>query len=314
MNLHFLDQMVWLADPAQVQLHVYRALRVQGCPTARQLAKARQKRLDAARHCATRAAVRATGGKVGVVAVHGPITQRYSVATEKTGGVSCEEVSAALDVLSSDPAVKAVILHVDSPGGESYGVEELADKLYDLRDKKPCYAIADSMACSAAYWIASACSTFCCTPGGDVGSVGVYAVHLDQSAALEQEGMKVTLVHAGKYKTEGNPFEALDKEGAAYMQSMVDATYARFCKGLARNRGCSLDDVRKNFGQGRVVNAADALKCKMIDKVCTFEELLGKLTSGGGSAVGGQRASMDVLRMRHALNKSRAARPAQNAR
>lgn len=267
------------------------------CFSAKEIAKEHGKRMEVARSAASRA-VRSVGSgkKVGVISVRGPIDQRFSAALMKAGGTSCEEIAAQLDALMGDSSVGAIVLDVDSPGGCSYGVEELSDKIYAARDRKPIYSIANSMACSAAYWIASAAGNMSCTPGGDCGSVGVYCVHIDQSEALANEGLKVTMISAAKYKGELSPHQPLSDESKAYVQESVNATYDAFLGALARNRGTTKGDVRANYGEGRVKNAADALASKMIDGVRTFDDLVASLT--GGASGGGKSASMEVLRRR----------------
>ena len=176
-----------------------------------------------------------------------------SGALDKLGGTSYDEIGCAFDALMADATVGAIVLHVDSPGGCPYGLQELADKIYQARSSgKKVYAIADSLACSAAYWLASAAEQFVCTPGGDVGSIGVYAIHVDKSEQAQQEGLKVTIISAGKYKTEMLPFGPLADEAQAAAQARVDADYG-VLDALRLNRGTTLDDVRKNYGQGRMV-------------------------------------------------------------
>jgi signal peptide peptidase SppA len=185
-----------------------------------------------------------------------------------------------------------------------YGVEELSDKIFAARDRKPIYSIADSMACSAAYWLATSAQTVCCTPGGDVGSVGVYCLHIDESEMLKGLGVKVSWIHAGKYKVEGNSAEPLDDEARANLQASVDETYGKFIDALSRNRhDVSKADVRANFGQGRVMSAAKALGAKMIDRIDTFENLMAKLTGSGGQGSASRAASVEMQRMRHAARE-----------
>jgi signal peptide peptidase SppA len=198
---------------------------------------------------------------------------------------------------------------VDSPGGSISGTQELADKIYNARKTKPIYAIADSMAASAALWIASAAGHFCCTPGGEVGSVGVYCIHVDESEANKRDGMNVSVIAAGKYKMECGPFAPLTDEARAYLQGSVDATYGKFLKAVARHRGVSVADVKAKYGEGRLLNADDALKAGLIDSVRTFDDLMGKLTGGQWSpaASAGRAAEDEVRRLKYALAKQRTA-------
>jgi ClpP class serine protease len=124
------------------------------------------------------------------------------------------------------------------------------------------------------------------TPGGEVGSIGVYGVHKDVSVAAEKQGMKVTFISAGPYKVEGNPFEPLSAEAQAYGQTLVDATYDTFIADVARGRGVKAAVVRGGYGQGRVVLAKDAVKEGMADRVATMDETLrrvAKMKPSGGS-------------------------------
>jgi ClpP class serine protease len=97
----------------------------------------------------------------------------------------------------------------------------------------------------------------------------VFAVHEDYSKALEAEGISVTLVSAGKYKTEGNPYQALSGEAKDALQSDVDKFYGMFVKAVAQGRGATQESVRNGFGEGRMVMAQDAVKEGMADRVAT---------------------------------------------
>ena len=104
----------------------------------------------------------------------------------------------------------------------------MAAEIYEARNRKPIIAVVNSMACSAAYWLASAAGDLVCTPSGQAGSIGVYMIHQDVSKALDKEGIKVSLIKAGRYKTEGNSTEPLGAEARAAFQSQVDDVYTQF--------------------------------------------------------------------------------------
>lgn len=246
-------------------------------------------------------AIRAVKGKVGILPIWGPVQQRMSSELMKAGGTSMDFVSRAFDKLMNDPQIGAIVLHVDSPGGQSFGVEETATKIYNARGQKPIYAISDSVAASAAYWLATSADMLICTPGGIVGSVGVYVMHIDQSKALEMEGVKVTMVSAGKYKTELSPFGELSKEAIDNQQRYVDALHDKFVNALKRNRNTTVDHVRTNYGQGRTMMAGDALANGMIDRIMSMEELMSRLTGGASNniAMPSAMAQMDAIKLRH---------------
>ena len=95
---------------------------------------------------------------------------------------------------------------------------------------------------------------------------------------LQQEGINVTVISAGKYKTEGNPYQPLNDDAQAFMQSRVDDYYNSFVACVASARGVSTDYVKNNMGQGRVLGANEALKQKMIDGVMTMPQLIKKMS------------------------------------
>jgi signal peptide peptidase SppA len=178
----------------------------------------------------------------------------------------------------NDARIGAIVFDVNSPGGSVTGVDELSKMIYDARGSKPIVAVANHLMASAAYWIGTAADELVVTPSGEVGSIGVFAAHQDVSAAMEKEGVKTTLISAGKYKTEGNPFEPLTDEAHASIQARVDDYYSMFTKAVARNRGVNVADVRGGFGEGRVVGAQQAVSLGMADRVATLDDVISGLT------------------------------------
>lgn len=216
-------------------------------------------------------------GNVAVLQVYGVISQRMSLMTEISGGTSAEQITKQLRAALADPNVGSIVLDVDSPGGGVEGVPELASEILDARVKKKIIAVANTLAASAAYWLASCASELVVAPSGQVGSIGVFTAHEDLSQALEKEGVKVSMVSAGKFKTEGNPYEPLSDEGRAALQTKVDAFYEMFIKAVAKGRGVAQADVRGGFGQGRMLLAQDAVKEGMADRVATLDQTLARL-------------------------------------
>ena len=161
--------------------------------------------------------------------------------------------------------------------------------------------MANTLAASAAYWLASAADEMVVTPSGSVGSIGIVAMHEDVSKALEAEGVKVSIVSAGKYKTEGNPYQPLSVEGRAYLQSQVDQFGGMFVDGVARGRKVSSSQVRNGFGEGRMVLAAGAVRAGMADRVATFDETLARFGARQGPLPAARTVSMERLRRELAL-------------
>lgn len=222
-------------------------------------------------------------GAVAVIPMRGMISHRANLMSQISGGTSIDKLTAQFRHALGDASVKAIVFDVDSPGGSVEGVPELAEEIYKSRSQKKTVAIANGMAASAAYWLAASAGEMVVIPSGQVGSIGVFAAHEDLSKAIEQAGVKVSLIHAGKYKTEGNEFEPLSEEARAELQSKVNAFYGMFVKSVGRGRKTSQDDVRGGFGQGRMVLAADAVKAGMADRVATMDETLARLGASDGN-------------------------------
>lgn len=223
------------------------------------------------------AAQRGTAGAVAVIPVSGPIMYRGNWISDYYGLSSIQGLQAQLREALADPAVKSIVFQICSPGGTVYGVSELAAEIMAARDQKTIVAIADPFAASAAYWLGTAASEFVVMPSGEVGSIGVWTMHVDYSEALKMDGVKVTLISAGEFKVEGNPYEPLDDVAKADMQQGVDDVMQQFIKDVAKNRGKSVSDVRANFGKGRMVSSKAAVAAGMADRVGTMDTVLSKL-------------------------------------
>ncbi|MGU3494221.1 S49 family peptidase [Xanthobacteraceae bacterium A53D] len=135
----------------------------------------------------------------------------------------------------------------------------------------------NALAASAAYWLASQADEVVVTPSGRAGSIGVYTVHEDVSAALDKAGVKRTYISAGEYKVEGNETEPLPDEAREYIQARVNESYRLFVADVASGRGVSPEHVLAEFGKGRVFGSAELLKRGMVDSIATLDETLARL-------------------------------------
>jgi signal peptide peptidase SppA len=214
----------------------------------------------------------ALAGSVAVIPMYGLITQRESLMSAMSGGTSIDELRSLLRLALTDQSVSAVVFDIDSPGGSVDGVPEFAAELRSLaKGPKPIVGQVNTLCASAAYWLASNMSEIVMTPSGEVGSIGVYAAHEDVSQAEAMAGVKTTLISAGPYKTEGNPFEPLADEARAAIQDQVDAFYGMFLGDVAAGRGTTLDAAAADFGQGRTLLARKAKAAGMVDRIDTLE-------------------------------------------
>lgn len=226
-------------------------------------------------------------GRLVRVPIFGSITHRDSFwSLLFGGGATVERLTATLREIGADPSIGTVLLEVDSPGGTVSGVPELAAEVRRLRESKRVVALANSLATSAAYWIASQADEIVATPEALIGSIGVFTVHDDYSQMWQQAGVKTTYISAGKYKTEANPDEPLSDEAREHLQSMVDAAYNLFVSDVAKGRGVTAAQVKSDYGQGRVLPAAQAKELGMIDRVASGQETMSRLLGSRSETVG----------------------------
>lgn len=252
----------------------------------------------------------AAGSVVAVINVMGILAQHASQVDDISGpgGTSTERVGQSLSKAVNDPAIGSIVMNFDTPGGNVHGVQALAAQMRKARDRKPVIAQINSLAASAGYWLASNASEIVMTPGALVGSIGVYGLHTDVSGAAKQAGLKFTFVSAGKYKTEGNPYEPLGTDAFAAQKKQVDAFYADFVNDVARGRGIGADKVRSGFGEGRTVKDSEAVKMGMADRVATLDDTLSRQLASKRStpaparanALASTHADQDFRRRRHA--------------
>jgi signal peptide peptidase SppA len=224
-------------------------------------------------------AATSTGSGIAVLPLYGVVTQRGNMVDDISGpgSSSTQQFTSVLRQMLADDTVGQILIDIDSPGGSVYGVSELASEIVKARAQKPVIAVANSLAASAAYWIGCSASEFYVTPGGEVGSIGVWQAHFDYSKALEEDGVKPTLISAGRFKVEGNPYVPLDEQAQAFMQSRVDDYYNAFVEAVAIGRGVSINDVKTGMGEGRVLGADAAMAQNMVDGIATFDDVLAKM-------------------------------------
>jgi signal peptide peptidase SppA len=214
------------------------------------------------------------GGNATVVAVlplYGVIIPKASLFSDVSGASSVEGFRRMFREALNDRDVSAIVIDVDSPGGQTDLITELCAEIRDARGEKPIVAVANTLCCSAAYWIASQADEVVGTPSAKVGSIGVFCVHDDISAMQEKAGVKTTLIYAGTHKVDGNPFEPLSDTARKDIQARVDAAYDLFVADIAAGRGVDESKIRSGYGEGRVLDAKAALSEGMIDRLDTLE-------------------------------------------
>jgi signal peptide peptidase SppA len=234
--------------------------------------------------------------KIAIVPIQGVLTNDGPAYF----GSNYQSIASAVERASADPDVKRIVLHVDSPGGEITGLPETAAVIAAAAKVKPVSAIVDGAAASAAYWLTSQASDITLTPSGEVGSVGVRMMHVDMSKMLDNEGYKVTELHAGEFKTEWSPYKPLSEEAQADMQTRLDASHAEFVRAVAKGRGgrASQAMVKSRFGEGRMHSSKEALAGGLVDKLQPardfYRSLSATTASTPAATLGTRRARLQL--------------------
>lgn len=216
---------------------------------------------------------------IAIIPVHGTLINRYSGSWGYVTGYNF--IRAQLNAALDDEDVKVIVFDVNSLGGEVAGCWELCADIYASRAVKPSISVVDAFSMSAGFAVASSATKMVCTPSGSVGSIGVLCMHVDISAALEQDGYKITLIFRGAHKVDGNSFEALPANVKADMQASIDKRYGEFCDLVVLNRGLDSQAVRET--ESRQYQAGDAAAINLIDAVQTPTEAVSEFLAELGS-------------------------------
>jgi signal peptide peptidase SppA len=216
-----------------------------------------------------------TAGGVAVVPIVGSLVSRSTSLQPSSGLTGYSAISEQTNVALNDPEIRGVLLEIDSPGGEASGAFDLARQIRAAAGQKPVWASANEQALSAGYAIGSAAARLAVARSGEIGSVGVVALHTDISGELAQKGRRVTILHAGARKAAGHPFAPLDDEATHEIQARLDDLYAQFVTMVAEHRGIAAEAVRAT--EARILLAPAARELGLVDAVEPFEETLARL-------------------------------------
>jgi signal peptide peptidase SppA len=231
--------------------------------------------------------------KIAVISVIGTLVSRSSYLDAASGLQSYGDISDAVAGAMDDPTVRGIILDVDSPGGEIGGLFDLIEQLRTARSArlKPLWAVANESALSAAYAIASAADRLYVTRTGEVGSIGVVAVHIDESGADEKAGLAWTFVFAGERKVDGNAHEPLSDRARATIQADVDRLYGELCALVAGNRGLSTAAVRAT--DAAIYRGEPAVRAGLADRVGTLDLAIAEMVAEFDRSASTTRATLN---------------------
>jgi len=215
---------------------------------------------------------------VAVIAVEGTLIQKGSWVGSSSGETSYEGLRMQIARARRSEAVKGVVFEVDSFGGQVNGAFETAEDMRQLSREKPTISILTDYAYSAGYLLASQARQVVMPEFGGAGSIGVVMMHADFSGAMEQEGIKVTFIHAGKHKVDGNPFEPLASGIHGKWQTEVDEMRDRFAMVVGKARGARFSKSDALKTEAETFSAKQALEIGLVDAVAdgqaTFEAFI----------------------------------------
>lgn len=226
---------------------------------------------------------------VAIIAVVGPLFRYANLFTQISGASSYEILAKDFTGAVENPDVKAIILDIDSPGGEVNGCAEFASMIFDARGKKPIVAYASGDAASGAYWIAAACDKVYVSQTSALGSIGVVAMY---HGSKDEKTIEIV--------SSQSPFKRLDPktdDGRLKLQSRIDAMADVFVNSVARYRGVDPPDVLNEFGGGDLFIGEHAVTNKLADKVSSFEKTLQSLSKQKAPARGFSFSTHEELSM-----------------
>jgi signal peptide peptidase SppA len=204
---------------------------------------------------------------IAVIEISGVLIHRGGWIGESSGQTSYEGIAVQIEAAASDPAVRGVALEIDSFGGEVAGVFDLADRIRALRRDKPVWALVAEHAFSAGYALASQASRILLPRTGAVGSIGVVVMHADLSGQLDRDGVRVTLVHAGSHKVDGNPYAPLPDAVRDDIQREIDVLRFLFAETVAAGRAGALSQDAALATEAAIYRGTDAVAAGLADEV-----------------------------------------------
>jgi protease IV len=210
------------------------------------------------------------GDRIGVVDLDGVI-------------ISPQPVVGQLKKFGDDSSIKAIILHVNSPGGGVAASEEIYREVKRIRTEKKKRVVVsiETVGASGAYYVASASDKIFADQGSIVGSIGVIAQWVNYGDLLKWAKLKDVVIKTGEFKDTGNPARDLTPAEQAYMQSLIDNMFGQFIRAVADGRGLKYDDV-KSIANGKVWTGEQAKDMKLIDSVGDFETAVSETAKSVG--------------------------------
>jgi capsid assembly protease len=223
-------------------------------------------------------------GGVAIVSVNGPIVRYANMFTDISGATSLSSLALDLQTAVQSPAVSAIVLSIDSPGGEMSGLAEMADTIRTVAGLKPLVAYVGGLAASGGYWLASAAPEIVIDRSAMLGSIGVVMASTDTSERDAKAGIRRV-----EFVSSQSPAKRPDlatEAGRATVQGLVDRLATVFVDDVARARGVDPAHVLEQFGRGGMLVGSDAVGAGMADRLGSLEGLIAELAAARNSRMG----------------------------
>ncbi|WP_210880296.1 S49 family peptidase [Roseovarius autotrophicus] len=204
---------------------------------------------------------------IAVIEIAGVLIHRGGWIGQSSGQTSYEGIAAQIEAAASDTAVRGLALEIDSFGGEVAGVFDLADRIRAIRGAKPVWAFVAEHAFSAGYALASQADRVLLPRTGALGSIGVVVLHADLSGQLDQDGVRVTMIHSGRHKVDGNPYQPLPEAVRGDIQREIDVLRFLFAETVAAGRAGRLSQDAALATEAATFRGADAVAAGLADEV-----------------------------------------------
>lgn len=212
---------------------------------------------------------------IAVIPIEGTLVHKSYGIDALSGLRAYTDIQAEIEDAATDPAIKAILLDFDSPGGEMAGAFDAADTIFAARSAKPLFAVANNDAFSAAYLLASGAERIYVSRTSGIGSIGVIVSHLDVSGNDEKMGYKYTIIYAGSHKADLQPHTPLSEEARAVLEAEVARTYSLLVSSTACNRAFPESAIRGT--EAALYFGNDAVNLKLADRMGTRQDALADL-------------------------------------
>jgi capsid assembly protease len=229
-------------------------------------------------------------GSDAVIQVTGPLSYKYDFWSWLMDGSSYQGLMAQIQGASANTEVSRIVMLMDTPGGEITGLPEASKAIVNCG--KPVVAVVDPCCASAGLWLASQAGRIVSIESGEIGSLGVQCMAVSYAKMFEESGLDVKLFRAAisPDKNMAHPYEPISDKATEYLQDRVDRAGERFVETVAAGRNVSTEDVLAKFGQGKMLDAEEALSVGLIDDIGTLAGVLSESRIGTSTKSNRRRA------------------------